>query len=134
MEPFDIRGLGWNSTQAVHLFASACQRAFADRAAWLGDADFVDVPVSGLISKEYALSRFADFDSTRARKSRDLGAGSPPAEGQETTQYCVADRFGNVVSVTYTLNGLFGCKAVVDGAGFFLNNEMDELLPPAREH
>ncbi len=127
MERFDVRRLGWNSSHTVHLFASACQRAFADRAAWLGDPDFVHVPVEGLISKEYALSRFADFDSTRAPGSPSVGAGSPPAEGNETTHYCTADRFGNVVSVTYTLNGLFGCKTVVDGAGFFLNNEMDDF-------
>jgi gamma-glutamyltranspeptidase/glutathione hydrolase len=127
MERFDIRRMGWNSSHTVHVFASACQRAFADRAAWLGDPDFVHVPAEGLISKEYALSRLADFDSTRAPGSGAVTAGSPAGEENETTHFCAADRFGNVVSVTYTLNGLFGCKAVVDGAGFFLNNEMDDF-------
>jgi len=127
MERYDVRSMGWNSSHTVHLFASACQRAFADRVAWLGDPDFVHVPVAGLISKEYALSRFSDFDSTRALPSADVGAGSPAGEEDETTHFCAADRFGNVVCVTYTLNGLFGCKAVVDGAGFFMNNEMDDF-------
>ncbi|HTY57897.1 MAG TPA: gamma-glutamyltransferase [Bacteroidota bacterium] len=127
MERFDCRRMGWNSSASVHLFASACQRAFADRAAYLGDPDFVAVPVEGLIAKSYAARRIADFDSARAQRSTRIGSGVPEDGSHQTTHYCVADRFGNVVSVTITLNGLFGCKAVVDGAGFFLNNEMDDF-------
>jgi gamma-glutamyltranspeptidase / glutathione hydrolase len=127
LERFDLRRMGWNSSGAVHAFAAACQRAFADRAAYLGDPDFVDVPVGGLISKDYALARLADFDSVRAVRSARITSGVPTGADRQTTQYCVADRFGNVVSVTVTLNGLFGCKSVVDGAGFFLNNEMDDF-------
>jgi gamma-glutamyltranspeptidase / glutathione hydrolase len=131
MERFDCRRMGWNSSAAVHVFASSCQRAFADRAAYLGDPDFVRVPVDGLVAKEYAARRIADFDSTRALRSSLIGNGNPEGGSHQTTHYCVADRFGNVVSVTYTLNGLFGCKAVVDGAGFFLNNEMDDFTAKA---
>lgn len=127
MEKFDIRSMGWNSSAAIHRLAASCQRAFADRAQFLGDPDFVPVPLRGLISKEYALGRLADFDSTRALRSSRISSGDPEGADHQTTQYCVADRFGNVVSVTYTLNGLFGCKAVVDGGGFFLNNEMDDF-------
>jgi len=126
LERFDLRSMGWNSSRAVHAFAYACQRSFADRAAWLGDPDYVDVPVRTLISKEYAAGRMAGFDSLRAAHSVQVGAGDA-GQVHQTTQYCVADEFGNVVSVTYTLNNLFGCKAVVDGAGFFLNDEMDDF-------
>jgi len=126
LERFDLRSMGWNSSRAVHVFAAACQRSFADRATWLGDPDYVHVPVRMLVSKEYAASRMAGFDSLRATHSRQIGAGGTETAHQ-TTHYCVADEFGNVVSVTFTLNNLFGCKTVVDGAGFFLNDEMDDF-------
>jgi gamma-glutamyltranspeptidase/glutathione hydrolase len=127
MERFDLRRMGWNSSASVHVFASACQRAFSDRAAWMGDPDFSPVPTEGLISKRYAAGRLSDFDSAHAQKSARIGSGDPRMAEHQTTHYAVADRFGNAVSVTVTLNGLFGCKAVVDGAGFFLNNEMDDF-------
>ena len=127
LERFDIHRMGWNSSAAVHAFAASCQRAFADRAAWLGDPDFVHVPVGELVSKGYSAARLADFDSVRASPSVRITSGDPSGADHQTTHFCVADRFGNVVSVTFTLNGLFGCKAVVDGAGFFLNNEMDDF-------
>ena len=127
LERFDMRRMGWNSSGAVHRFAAACQRAFADRAQYLGDPDFVSIPVGNLISKRYAAGRIAGFDSIRAERSSRITSGDAPPSDHQTTHYCVADRFGNVVSVTFTLNGLFGCKAVVEGAGFFLNNEMDDF-------
>jgi gamma-glutamyltranspeptidase/glutathione hydrolase len=131
LEMFDLRRMGWNSSAAVHLFASACQRAFADRAAFLGDPDFVRVPAAQLASKHYTAERMSDFDSAHALRSAQIGSGNSGRSGKQTTNYCVADRFGNVVSVTVTLNGLFGCKSVVDGAGFFLNNEMDDFTVKA---
>lgn len=131
LERFDLRRMGWNSPHAVHALAASFQRAFADRAAYLGDPDYVYVPAGELIAKEYAAGRLADFDSTRALRSARIEAGDPGAADHQTTQYCVGDRFGNVVSVTTTLNGLFGCKAIVDGAGFFLNNEMDDFTVKA---
>ena len=127
LERFDLQRLGWNSSGAVHALAGSCQRAFADRSEYLGDPDFVQVPVGELVSKEYSAARLADFDSMRASPSARISSGDPSLADHQTTHYCVADRFGNVVSVTFTLNGLFGCKAVVDGAGFFLNNEMDDF-------
>ena len=126
LEGFDIRSMGWNSSRAVHVFAAACQRSFADRLTWLGDPDFVHVPVQMLIGKVYAAARMAGFDSLRAMRSPQIRAGGAE-ESHQTTHYCVADEFGNVVSVTFTLNNLFGCKTVVDGAGFFLNDEMDDF-------
>jgi gamma-glutamyltranspeptidase/glutathione hydrolase len=127
LERFDLQHMGWNSSGALHALAGSCQRAFADRAAYLGDPDFVPIPVGELVSKEYAARRLVDFDSVRAVPSARIRSGDPSGTDHQTTHYCVADRFGNVVSVTFTLNGLFGCKAVVGGAGFFLNNEMDDF-------
>jgi gamma-glutamyltranspeptidase/glutathione hydrolase len=126
LEQSDLRAMGWNSSPALHVFASACQRAFADRMAYLGDPDFVSIPVNQLTSKKYAAGRRRGWDSLRAESSSRLSPGSS-REFRETTHYCVADRWGNVVSVTVTLNDLFGCKTVVDGGGFFLNNEMDDF-------
>lgn len=128
LERYDLKGRGQNSSETIHLFAAAAQRAYADRSEFLGDPDFVSMPVSRLISKEYALTRSESIDTLQAVASSSI----PPATSAElghsnTTHFCVADSFGNIVSVTTTLNGLFGCKAVVGGAGFFLNNEMDDF-------
>ncbi len=129
LEPFDLREKGHNSSAGVHLFASAAQRAYADRSKFLGDPDFTQIPVRSLISKEYARSRMQGFDPQRSTPSIGISPGSPEAhESDETTHFCVADKFGNVVSVTTTINGLYGCKTVVDGAGFLLNNEMDDFV------
>ncbi len=128
LEGYDLKAYGHNSARTLHLFASAAQRAFADRATYLGDPDFVKMPIGTLISKEYARVRGSAIDPTRALASTHIHAGNPLKVGHdETTHYCVVDRFGNAVSVTTTLNGLYGCKTVVDGAGFFLNNEMDDF-------
>lgn len=128
LEHYDLKASGHNSAQTIHLFASAAQRAFADRAEFLGDPDFVKMPIRPLISKEYARVRANTIDPTKAVASSHIHAGNPEkVEHHETTHYCVVDRHGNAVSVTTTLNDLYGCKAVVDGAGFFLNNEMDDF-------
>ncbi len=126
LEKFDLRAMGWNSSRAIHVLASASQRAFADRAAYLGDPDFVPVPLKMLLSKEYASSRVQGWDSLHATASRFVAPGAL-RDHRETTHFCTADRWGNVVSVTFTLNELFGCKDLVDGAGFFLNDEMDDF-------
>ncbi|MEW6510022.1 MAG: gamma-glutamyltransferase [Bacteroidota bacterium] len=126
LEQFDVRRLGWNSSRALHLFASACQRAFADRSAFVGDPDAVAVPVDSLITKAYAVGRFGGWDSVHAVHGDAITAGSP-AGNHQTTHLCTADQWGNVVSMTYTLNSTFGCKDVVEGAGFLLNNEMDDF-------
>ncbi len=127
LEQFDLRGKGFNSSQTVHLIATAAQHAYADRAEYLGDPDFVRMPLDELVSKPYATNQA--IDSTRASASINVRGGIPDKEpGHETTHYCVADQYGNVVSTTVTVNGLYGCKTVVDGAGFFLNNEMDDFV------
>ena len=129
LERFDLRSKGPNSSATIHLIASAAQRAYADRATFMGDPDFVSVPVSLLTSKSYGMMRSLDIDVSAATPSLRIRAGAPDdIDHHETTHYCVADRFGNVVSTTVTLNDSYGCKTVVDGAGFFLNNEMDDFV------
>jgi gamma-glutamyltranspeptidase/glutathione hydrolase len=127
LEPYDLGTLGFGSTETVHLMIEAQRRAYADRAEFLGDPDFVDVPSAMLISKDYARARFADFDPTRATDSAAIGAGSWPQESTQTTHFSVADAAGNAVSMTTTLNRNYGNRIVVPGAGFLLNNEMDDF-------
>ena len=126
VEPFDVAGLGFNSSATVHLMGEAMRRAFADRAEWLGDPDFSDIPTEQLTRESYTRARMADFDPVRADSSVSLGAGQP-YESDQTTHYSVVDRDGLAVSTTTTLNGGFGSQVVVEGAGFFLNNEMDDF-------
>jgi gamma-glutamyltranspeptidase/glutathione hydrolase len=126
IEDHTIHGYPFHSSQQVQLMVEAERRAFADRAAFLGDADFVPVPVRGLGSKKYLRERMRDFVPGTAGNSRQTGAGIPP-ESEETTHLSVVDRWGNAVAVTTTLNGHFGSRVVVAGAGFILNNEMDDF-------
>lgn len=129
LEERSFQKLPFHSAAHAHLLAEVMRRAYADRAEFLGDPDFVEVPVSGLTSSEYAAARAADIGE-RATPSSSIGHGNPEAfgrESQQTTHYSVVDRDGNCVSVTTTLNGAFGSKVVVGGAGFFLNNEMDDF-------
>lgn len=128
VEGYDIGSLGFLSSKTLHLYAEAMRRVYADRAHFLGDPDFIDIPVDWLISKEYAGERRREIDSTKATPSRDVRHGERQGrEHGETTHYCVVDTYGNVVSTTATLNDSFGSKLVVDGAGFFLNDEMDDF-------
>ncbi len=128
VEPYDVRAMGWNSSATVHLMGEAMRRAYADRAEFLGDPDFVPVATSELASKTYMQRRMMDFNPYRADTSARLGHGDPFAgESTETTHYSVVDAEGRAVSVTTTLNGGFGSGVVVAGAGFFLNNEMDDF-------
>ncbi len=118
---------GFQSVPAIHAMVEAERRAFADRAEYLGDPDFVKVPVAGLMDSAYLRSRMADYDPERATLSKDLGAGKPKKESEETTHYSIMDGKGNMVSVTTTLNDSYGSRCVVAGAGFILNNEMDDF-------
>jgi gamma-glutamyltranspeptidase/glutathione hydrolase len=128
IEPFPVKQMGFNSPATVHLMTEAERRAFADRAEYYGDPQFMKVPVKSLINKKYINSRMTDFNPDKASSSSDIRAGSPQAyESEETTHYSVADSKGNAVSVTTTLNGTFGNSIVVQGAGFLLNNEMDDF-------
>ncbi len=128
LEGFPLGRYGHNSSQGLHLIIEAMRQAFADRAEFLGDADFVKVPVAGLIDKNYASALRADLDPYHARKSEAVGHGTPPAtEATETTHYSVVDQEGTAVAVTTTINGSFGCGVTVKEAGFLLNNEMDDF-------
>jgi gamma-glutamyltranspeptidase / glutathione hydrolase len=128
LEGYHLGEYSWNSSMTVHWMAEAMRRVFADRAEFLGDPDFVKVPVRWLTSKHYADQRRMAIDSTTATPSDQISHGiQPPTESDHTTHYSVIDRFGNCVSVTTTLNDAFGSKVVVTGAGFLLNNEMDDF-------
>ncbi|MCW3107308.1 MAG: ggt [Segetibacter sp.] len=117
---------GFETVKSVQLMTEAERRAYADRAEHLGDPDFWKVPVKTITGSAYLAKRMADYDSTKASKSSEIKAGSV-SESMETTHISIADKWGNMVSVTTTLNGNFGSKTVVAGAGFFLNNEMDDF-------
>lgn len=129
LEPFDIKASGYGSAATIHLMVEAQRRAYADRAEYLGDPDFYPVPVAKLIDKAYAIQRFSDFDPTRATPSTSVGPGLSQVgqEGTQTTHFSVMDAAGNAVACTTTLNLSFGSKIVVEGAGFLLNNEMDDF-------
>ena len=128
LEAYPIRNLGHNSAKTIHLMAEAMKRAYADRSKYLGDSDFVDVPLDGITSKEYAAALRADIDPNFASNSQNILPGNPPDfESNETTHFSIADKFGNVVANTYTINFSYGSGIVVEGAGFLLNNEMDDF-------
>lgn len=130
IEPYSIKEMGHNSTEAIHLMAEAERRVYADRATHLGDADFYPVPIDELIDSAYIAHRMSSYSKNEATSSANVTAGTPTAavsESTETTHFSVVDASGNAVSVTTTLNGGFGSKVVVSSAGFFLNNEMDDF-------
>lgn len=128
LEGYDLQADGHNSAAYLHKLIESMRRAYADRSKYLGDPDFVDVPVAGLTDKAYADRLRAAIDLNEASLSSDIlpGAELVP-EPINTTHYSVMDRFGNAVSVTYTLNFSYGSGFSVDGAGFLLNNEMDDF-------
>ena len=118
---------GFESVKAVHLMTEVERLAYADRAQYLGDRDFFSVPVDTLTSQAYIKGRMASFQSDKAGNSKDIGAGLLSPKSEETTHLDVVDNDGNAVSITTTLNGGYGSRVVVGGAGFFLNNEMDDF-------
>ncbi len=123
-----FRELGHNSSQSIHFMTELERRVYADRAAYLGDPDFFRVPVKTLISDEYIAQRMSNIDDDSKTDSKEVSEGKvPPAESPETTHFSVADRWGNAASITTTLNGGYGSKVFVKGAGFLLNNEMDDF-------
>jgi gamma-glutamyltranspeptidase/glutathione hydrolase len=132
LEHFPMTEFGYGSADATHVLAEAARLAYADRSKHLGDPDFYDVPQQWLMSKEYAKELAATIDMERARPSSEVSPGVPPAyESPDTTHYSVIDRDGNVVSNTTTLNFSFGSGIAVAGAGFLLNNEMDDFSAKA---
>ncbi len=126
-EPRNIAQYGFHSWQAVQLMVEVERRAYADRAEFLGDRDFVKVPVKKLTSPDYLRQRMSDYDMNKAGNSKTTGHGNVDPQSEETTHLSVYDKWGNAVAVTTTLNGGYGSRTVVGGAGFLLNNEMDDF-------
>jgi gamma-glutamyltranspeptidase / glutathione hydrolase len=123
----NLADMKFESAESVQLMTEAERRAFADRAKYLGDPDFVKVPVHTLVSNDYLVKRMADYTPGKAGNSKDTKEGVINKESEETTHFDVLDKDGNAVSTTTTLNGGYGCRTVVGGAGFLLNNEMDDF-------
>jgi gamma-glutamyltranspeptidase / glutathione hydrolase len=128
VEKYPLRAWGWNKDSTVQVMIEAERRVYADRAKWLGDPDFVKVPQAELMDKNYLAKRWTDFNFNKATDSKAISGGAVPGyESDETTHYSVVDKEGNAVSITTTLNGAYGSKVVVAGAGFLMNNEMDDF-------
>jgi gamma-glutamyltranspeptidase / glutathione hydrolase len=128
LHELDIDSIGWHGSQYVHRLTEVQRRAYADRAEHLGDPDYWDVPIAMLTSREYAAKRAAEIVLDRATPSTEVNASAAPSrEGVNTTHYSVVDAEGNAVSVTTTINLGYGSGIAVEGAGFLLNNEMDDF-------
>lgn len=128
VEPYDLSKIEHNSTKYIQLLTEAERRSYADRANFLGDIDFVNVPVDSLTNAKYINNRMKSFSWDKATPSSEVSHGKILGyESDETTHYSIVDQFGNAVSVTTTLNTGYGSKVVVKGAGFILNNEMDDF-------
>lgn len=128
LEHYPIKEDGVNSAKNIHHMAESMKLAYADRSEYLGDPDFVKIPVTGLTSKAYANERVKTIDDNKARLSSNIKPGKPqPYESDQTTHFSVMDKAGNAVAVTYTLNLNFGSGIVAEGTGILLNNEMDDF-------
>ena len=133
LEGYQLSQFGFQSSAHVHLWTEGAKRAFADRNSCLGDPDFVQQPVSRLISDSYAAERRAEIDLAQATPSAQVTPGVGAAntasspQGRNTTHYSIVDNAGNAVAVTTTINSLYGSRVTVSGAGFILNNEMDDF-------
>ncbi len=127
VEPQPLGQYGFESVKAVHLMTEAERLAYADRAQYLGDRDYYSVPVKTLTSAAYIRQRMTAFQPDKAGNSKDISAGVLNPKSEETTHLDVVDNEGNAISITTTLNGGYGSRVVVGGAGFFLNNEMDDF-------
>lgn len=129
LENEHVEEMEFNSADYIHLLAEALRRSFADRNYWLGDPDYAEVPLTELTSQEYLRNRMGDFSADEATPSDNVSQGkvNEYTESYETTNFSVADRYGNAVAVNTTLNGSYGSFVTVTGAGFLLNNEMDDF-------
>ena len=127
LEGYPLRELGYHSAEAVHYQIEAMRHAYVDRNSYLGDPDFVKNPLERLLDKSYAAKIRAAIDPAKAGVSKDIKPGVPPHEGSNTTHYSIADKDGNAVSVTYTLNDWFGAKVTAAKTGVLLNDEMDDF-------
>lgn len=128
VEPFDLHKYGHNSVKSIQVITEAERRAYADRSYFLGDPDFVKIPVDTLISTDYISKRMSDFSFEKATKSSDISHGNIQiTESEETTHYSIIDPFGNTISATTTINAGYGSKLYCSELGFFLNNEMEDF-------
>ena len=128
MEPYDVSSFGHNSVKTIQLFSEAARRAYADRNYFLGDPDFVSIPLDELLSEQYLKERMQNFSFDKATKSSEVSHGAVQiVESDQTTHYSIVDSFGNAIAATTTINGGFGSKLYSDELGFFLNNEMDDF-------
>ncbi|WP_104637229.1 gamma-glutamyltransferase [Helicobacter felis] len=128
MENANIHDLGFGSSKTIHIMAEAMRQAYADRSVFMGDPDFIDVPTARLTDKDYAKKIYQGIPKDKALDSAEINPGLGQIhEGKNTTHYSVADKWGNAVSITYTINDYYGSAAAINGAGFLLNNEMDDF-------
>ena len=128
LEGYPLKDYGQNSAQTIHLMSEAMQLAYADRAEYLGDSDFIDVPASGLTSQAYADKLRSLINPNKATPAATIKANNPlPYESDQTTHFSIVDKDGNAVANTYTLNFSYGTGLVAEGTGILLNNEMDDF-------
>ncbi len=128
IEPYNIVKMGHNSTKAIQVIVEAERRAYADRSVYLGDPDFIKIPIKSMLSADYLKQRMSNFSFDKASLSSDIKEGKVTYnESNETTHYSIVDQFGNAVAATTTINDAFGSKYYCDELGFFLNNEMDDF-------
>ena len=128
LEGFELSKFEASSSERYHLMTEAMRRAFADRAEYMGDTDFVKVPIAGLIDKAYAAQLRSSINTERASRSTEVKAGRPAGyESEDTTHFTVVDAEGNAVANTYTLNNSYGSAAIAKGTGIMLNDEMDDF-------
>ncbi|WP_100627085.1 gamma-glutamyltransferase [Algoriphagus formosus] len=128
VEPYDLQAMGHNSVDYVQVLTEAMRRAYADRNYYLGDPDFVEIPIDELLDDDYLKERMGSFNPEMATLSADIAEGKVLfAESMETTHYSIMDEEGNALAVTTTLNGAYGSKVYLDELGFFMNNEMDDF-------
>ena len=128
LEKFDIRKMGWASSEKYHVLVEALRRSFADRAEYMGDPDFTNVPLTQLLDKSYLEKRAATINLNKASSSQEVRAGEVQIkEGMETTHFTVIDKDGTIVTNTYTINDLYGSGVTAKGTGVLLNDEMDDF-------
>ncbi|MES2795743.1 MAG: gamma-glutamyltransferase, partial [Bacteroidota bacterium] len=128
VEDYPLAKWGWHQDSTTQVMIEAERRVYADRSKWLGDPDFAKVPKAELLDNEYIKRRFKDFSFSKATDSKQIEPGLiPNHESTETTHFSIVDKQGNAVAITTTLNNSYGSKVVVEGAGFFLNDEMDDF-------